>query len=173
MPRAVLSRARQQAVRRVAHDSLAQFPACSAAAVAVVGGATPALLAGTSLLAHQLETAQWELGEGPGVDAVRQLQVFNVSSLLSVTAWPDFAELATSRGVMSVLAVPITWRGRPLGALGLYSSEPDGFAGQEVVGLRSATAAALALSAALERHVTEPEVVPAPAERTHWEQVVS
>lgn len=142
--------AHQQALRRVVEDTLARFPACSASAITLVKGHEPVLLVGTSLLGQQLEEAQWDLGHGPGIDAVRQLQVFNVACLRTTTSWPEFSRLATSRGMRSAMAVPITGRGSTVGALSLYSQERDGFAAQEQVGLRCAAEAALALMAPMQ-----------------------
>lgn len=167
--------AHHQALRRVAEEALDQFPSSAAAGVAVVGDDTPRLLVGTSLLAQQLEAAQWELGDGPGVDAMHHLQVFNVPCLTATTSWPEFSKLATSRGVRSNLSVPITWRGRAVGALTLYSPERDAFAGHEVIGLRSAAAAALALSIPVGATTAEAAVRPAPVhdEVGHSEKAVS
>lgn len=107
-----------EALRRVAEQACVQA-GCVAAGVTLLRGDEPAMLIGTSLLGRQLEQAQWDAGEGPGIDAIRQLQVFNVSCLATATSWPEFAPLATSRGVRSSLAVPIILRGQALGSLDL------------------------------------------------------
>lgn len=118
---------------------------CASAGV-TVALADVALIIGTSVLGRQLEQSQWDAGQGPGIDAVRQFQVFNVSCLATSTSWPAFVPLAVSRGVRSSLAVPVILRGRALGALDLYSLEPGAFDGAEQVGLHFAAEAALALS---------------------------
>ncbi|MFP5377652.1 MAG: GAF domain-containing protein, partial [Acidimicrobiia bacterium] len=83
---------------------------------------------------------------GPGIDALRQLQVFNVASLASAPAWPEFTELALAQGVRSTLAVPVTAGGRALGVLNLYSADVDAFAGREPIALRYASDAASMLA---------------------------
>ena len=119
---------------------------CATAGVTMVQRDGHPLILGTSLLGRQLEEAQWSAGQGPGFDAMRQLQVFNVSCLLSSTLWPAFVPLATARGVRSSLAVPIILRGRALGSLDLYAHDAAAFDGAEEIGLHFATEAALALA---------------------------
>ena len=138
----------EEALRLVAEEARAVLPGCAAVGVTVVDGEDPLLVVGTSLLGRQLEDLQWEAGHGPGVDAVRQLQVFNVACLASARAWPEFARVALSRGVRSSLAVPVTARGRALGALTLYSFGEDAFTGHEHVGVRYATEVAAVLAGA-------------------------
>jgi len=126
--------AEEQTLRLVAEKARSRA-GCGAAGVTLLRGDDSAVVVGTSLVGRQLEQAQWEAGNGPGLDAMRQLQVFNVACLVTTTSWPDFISQAVSRGVRSCLAVPIILRGRALGALDLYSFEPAGFEGAERVGL--------------------------------------
>lgn len=138
--------AEESTLRLVAEQACAQA-LCVAAGVTLVRANGTVVVVGTSLLGRQLEQAQWDLGQGPGLDAIRQLQVFNVACLVTTRSWPDFVPQAVSRGVRSSLAVPIVLRGQALGALDLYSFEPAAFDGTEQVGLHFATEAAIALSA--------------------------
>ena len=135
----------QDALRLVAEQARGHI-GCATAGITVVQDDGHPLILGTSLLGRQLEEAQWSAGQGPGFDAMRQLQVFNVSCLLSTTSWPTFVLLATARGVRSILAVPIILRGRALGSLDLYAHDAAAFDGAEQIGLHFATEAALALA---------------------------
>lgn len=147
-----------QALRELAEEARVLVRTCTGAAITVISG-LPARFVGTSLLATRLDQAQWDSGQGPGLDAIHQLQVFNVADLGTARSWPEFTKMARGRGVASCLAVPITWGGRALGALNLYSQTPDGFAGQERLGLQLAADAAVALSAS----EAEPADRPVPA----------
>lgn len=138
--------AEESIMRLVAEQACAQA-LCVAAGVTLVRGDGSVVVIGTSLLGRQLEQAQWDLGQGPGLDAIRQLQVFNVACLVTTRSWPEFVPHAISRGIKSSLAVPIVLRGHALGALDLYSFEPVAFDGVEQVGLHFATEAAVALAA--------------------------
>ena len=146
MPMPRPDEAEESTLRLVAEQACAQA-LCVAAGVTLVRGNGSVLVVGTSLLGRQLEQTQWDLGQGPGLDAIRQLQVFNVACLVTTRSWPDFVPQAVSRGIKSSLAVPIVLRGQALGALDLYSFEPAAFDGVEQVGLHFATEAAVALSA--------------------------
>jgi GAF domain-containing protein len=136
----------KKALLQLVEEARVLVRSCTGAAITVISG-LPAQIVGTSLLATRLDQAQWASGQGPGLDAVHQLQVFNVADLGAARSWPEFTGLALGRGVASCLAVPIIWRGRALGALNLYSESADGFAGQERLGLQLAADAAVALSA--------------------------
>lgn len=138
--------AHEEALRLVVEEARSQLPRCATAGVTVVHERQPVLVVGTSLLGRQLEEAQWAAGHGPGLDAVRQLQVFNVASFGATGSWPDFTRVALSRGVRSALAVPVTARGRALGSLTMYSAMADAFEGCEKVGLQYATEAASVLA---------------------------
>lgn len=133
------------ALRLVAEQACRRAGAATAG-MTVVRGDDPALVVGTSLLGHQLEQAQLAAGHGPGLDAIRQLQVFNVDCLATNASWPAFTPVAVSRGVRSSLAVPIILHGRALGVLDLYSLDPGAFEGAEQVGLHFAAEAAKVLS---------------------------
>ena len=131
---------------RLVAEQACSTAGCDAAGVTVVWPDGMPLIVGTSLLGAQLEQAQWDSGDGPGLDAIGQLQVFNVDSLASARAWSLFVQYALTRGIRSCLAVPIILRGRALGSLDLYSTEPAAFEGAERVGLHFASEAAVALS---------------------------
>lgn len=152
--------AEEHLLRRIA-DQACAATACVAAGVTVVRPAGPALLVGTSLLGIQLEEAQSDAGHGPGLDAIGQLQVFNVACLASARSWPGFVPQAVGRGIRSCLAVPVVLRGRALGALDLYADRPGAFEGIEQVGLYFAGEVALAL-AGIEGAPQRPQQCPAP-----------
>ena len=136
------------ALRLVAEEVRAAIRGCGTAAVTAVVGEQPVMVVGTDLLGCQLEEAQWSTGRGPGIDAMRQLQVFNVASLAAAPSWPEFTRVALGHGVRCTLSVPVTARGRALGVLDLYASEPGAFTGWEPVAIRHASQAAALLAGA-------------------------
>ena len=135
----------QDALRLVARQACAHARGAAAGITVVRAGDAPLMVA-TSLLSRQLQDSQWAAGQGPGLEAIRQLQVFNVGDLRTTSSWPMFSALATAWGVRSCLAVPIVLRGRALGSLDLYARQIGAFEGVEQIGLHFATEAALALS---------------------------
>ena len=145
-PQAAPAEADTEALRRVAEEASSLVGTCAAAAITVMTAEDEAVVVSTCPLGQELEEAQWASGEGPGLDAIRQFQVFNIASLLTTTSWPAFRAVAASHGVRSTLSVPIVHRGRVLGALDLYGLDAGVFDGQEQVGLRFATRAAQVLA---------------------------
>ena len=66
---------------RLVAEQACSAAGCVAAGVTVVRPEGSPLILGTSLLGAQMERAQWDSGDGPGLDAIGQLQVFNVACL--------------------------------------------------------------------------------------------
>ncbi|MFE7631677.1 GAF and ANTAR domain-containing protein [Kocuria sp. NPDC057446] len=83
-------------------------------------GATDALTAAADAL-------QYELGEGPCLDA----WISGVSVRSDDTAeedrWPDWCAAAHGAGIRSVLSTPLVFGGRQLGAMKVYARDPDAF----------------------------------------------
>lgn len=77
--------------------------------------------------APDIDTAQYESGRGPCLEAFRQRQVFRIDVTAQDTRWPEFASLAFKHGVNATLSVPIVARDVGLGALNLYSRKQNAF----------------------------------------------
>ena len=77
-------------------------------------------------IAAQLEDLQFELGEGPGLDASRANSPVSHPDLTAsaVMPWPVFGPAAVAVGVRAVLALPLQVGAIQLGALCLYRSTP-------------------------------------------------
>ena len=129
------------ALRRMAELAERSVGSCDAAAVSVMegGGATTVATAETAKL---LNAAQYRLGDGPGPDAIRQLQVFRIDSVVAGDTWPEFSRLALDSGILSSLSVPLIVGADAVGTLNLYSHLRDGFDGCEQLGLALAAPAA-------------------------------
>jgi GAF domain-containing protein len=83
------------------------------------------VVASTSERAADVEEAQLGALEGPCLDCVRDgvpVEVADLSTRLD--AWPEFSRIAEARGFRAVLATPLRLRGRTLGSLCLFSTEP-------------------------------------------------
>jgi GAF domain-containing protein len=108
--------------------------ACAAVSVTVVaddGGYTTA--AATSEDAFAVDALQYELEEGPCVDALHSGEEHLLSDLAGEDRWPRFVERATSLGFGTVLAVPLLARGIPIGALNVFADGPDGLGEDDLV----------------------------------------
>jgi GAF domain-containing protein len=80
----------------------------------------------TDLLVVEVDSLQHRTNEGPCLDAIAQRFVFYAEDLESDLRWPHFAPQATSAGVRSVLALPLSADAQ-LGALNLYARYPSAF----------------------------------------------
>jgi GAF domain-containing protein len=69
----------------------------------------------------EMDTDQYDTGEGPCVDASRLGRWFHAESLETEIRWPSFTPLARSLGIMAILSSPLTAAGEPVGALNIYS----------------------------------------------------
>jgi hypothetical protein len=77
----------------------------------------------TEPISRELDELQFTLGEGPGVDAMRQDEVMLAADLTSAGSrrrWPMFAPAADERGVASMAAIPIRVGAARLGVLDLF-----------------------------------------------------
>lgn len=137
------------ALRRVVTLAQAGLPGCVAASLTLVRGGRAMPVVSTAEVARQLDAIQCRAGEGPCLDAIRQLQVFNVATSAEARSWPAFSEAAAERGIQSSLSVPLTAGGEAIGALNLYGGAADSFAGCEAVAVVFGTEAAATVSGAL------------------------
>jgi GAF domain-containing protein len=129
------------------------------AAVATVPGAMEAsiseiqrrrdvkTLAATGELPRAADHAQYDLGEGPCLDALYDQETIRLSDLDTEERWPRFVARARELGVGSMLAVQLFVDGENLGALNLVSRQPQAFGDEsEHVALLFASHAAVAMS---------------------------
>lgn len=145
------------ALKRVAALAQASISGCDAAAVTLVRNGRAMPVVSTSDIGRELDSVQCRTGEGPSLDAIRQLQVFNVATAADARSWPGFSKEATARGVLSSLSVPLTVGGEAVGALNLYSKRADAFVGFEAVAVVFGCQAAATVSGALPGIRTSPE----------------
>ena len=103
----------------------------------------------SSDLPRQVDALQTETGEGPCLDAVYEQQTVRVPDMRRERRWPQFAERAFRAGAASMLSFQLYVEGDNLGALNLYSREPDAFDDEsEQVGLLLSSHAAVAFAGA-------------------------
>jgi len=100
-------------------------------------------------LPRTVDDLQTETGEGPCLDAVYEQQTVRVPDMRHEERWPAFAHRAYEAGAGSMLSFQLYVEGDNLGALNLYSSEPEAFDDEsEQVGLLFASHAAVAFAGA-------------------------
>jgi anti-anti-sigma factor len=75
----------------------------------------------------QMDSHQYETGQGPCLAAKADGRWFYIESLDQESRWPDFVPLALGQGIRSILSSPLMANDRPQGALNIYSSKVNAF----------------------------------------------
>jgi GAF domain-containing protein len=81
--------------------------------------------AGTDQLVWELDTTQYDLGEGPCVQAIESEPVVVVEHLRHEQRWPQYVPAALARGVRSQVAVRLFTDSKHIAGLNLYSTDRD------------------------------------------------
>ncbi len=104
----------------------------------------------SSELVRRIETLEYELSEGPCIDAIWQQPVFESANLRdNADAWPRFTAHALDEGIESMLGFRLFAAADTLGALDLYGSRRDAFdESSRAIGGVLASHAAMALAGA-------------------------
>ena len=110
------------------------------------GDKPPSSIHWTHETALQADQAQYDLHEGPCLDASKQDGILHSHNLPIERRWPCWTPRACDLGIGSVLAVPLATKRSRLGALNLYAARPDAFTQDDMeVGFRIAASIAVAL----------------------------
>jgi transcriptional regulator with GAF, ATPase, and Fis domain len=141
------------------HDTTAMLDEVVTAAVALIPGVQEGSISvvthrrnvsshnASGELPERVDAIQEEVGEGPCLDAVYEQQTVRVPYLAHEERWPRFAKRAVDIGVGSMLSFQLYVEGDNLGALNLYSREPNAFDDEsEHIGLLFASHAAVAFA---------------------------
>jgi GAF domain-containing protein len=131
-------------LEQVLQLTAAAIRSCAAVSVTVVdddgGYATAAASDGR---ARSIDGVQYELAEGPCVDALHTGRVHHLRDLAAEDRWPGFRAQARSLGYRTVLAVPLSAGPTVIGALNVFAAGPDGLSEDDL-----ATAHRIAVPAA-------------------------
>ncbi|HEX2053206.1 MAG TPA: GAF and ANTAR domain-containing protein [Actinomycetota bacterium] len=93
----------------------------------------------TGQRAVELDELQYDLGDGPCLQAMRDGEMQLTQSLISEQRWPQYTSRALYAGAMSILALPVQAGGQVLGALNFYSSREQAFSETDLAVARAFT----------------------------------
>ena len=123
MRQAMTRKTPEEALRAVIAMALGCAP-CDQASITVLGpGRTLETVAASDDRVVKADRLQYELREGPCLDAVFTDGVFRVEDLAADSRWPQWTPLADGLGIGALLAVHL-YTDTALGALNLYSEQP-------------------------------------------------
>ena len=141
----------QHTLQKICDLAVETIDGCDHAGISFLKGKAVETPAASDDVPRVVDAIQYETGEGPCLDAIREAEVFESGDLGREHRWPNFASRAQrATGVTSMLSFRLFVEGDTLGALNLYSKAADAFDERSrTVGLVFAAHAAVALSSAM------------------------
>lgn len=119
--------------------AVSAFPAARYAGISTLIEGRPQTAVFTDERAPEIDSAQYESGSGPCLDAYRHRTVYRIHDTESEKRWVEFASAAAAHGIRSTISFPMVANGEDIGTLNLYSPEVAGFAEvDEALGLKLA-----------------------------------
>ena len=137
----------QATLQRIVSLAVQTIDSCEHAGISEVDGKKVTSPASSDEVPAIVDKIQSETGEGPCVDAIREHEVFQTGRLSEEHRWPKFTPRAVAEsGIESILSLRL-FVDKTMGALNLYSTQPDAFDDHDVaVGTVFAAHAAVAWS---------------------------
>ena len=134
-------------LQRVGRLAVYSIEGCDVVGVTLAEDGRVLTKAATDDLALQLDSAQYEVDEGPCLDSFRNAEVNVIRDIQQEDRWPRFTDQAAKAGLSSSASLPLIVRDKTIGALNLYSKTANSFGDKEVrVASLYATQAAVALA---------------------------
>ncbi len=142
---------------RIAVLAVETIDGCDHAGVTLIEGKKVSTPGANSDVPVRADAIQYEVGEGPCLDAIKDHAILHVEDLRAEKRWPRFsARAAEEAGVRSVMCFRLFAQEDTMGALNLYSREVGAFGSEtEEIGSLFAAHAAVALSGAREKQHLE------------------
>jgi GAF domain-containing protein len=149
---------RDATLRRIARGAVDTVPGCDYAGLMLVGPAGGvSTRAATDEILKRIDAIQYQVGTGPCLAAIRELDSYVIDDLSTDPRWPEFGvRAAEETSVRSMMSFQLASSTATLGALNLYSRKPEAFDGRaHAIGAILAAHAAVAVSAAQQQHKAE------------------
>ncbi|HEX8867599.1 MAG TPA: GAF and ANTAR domain-containing protein [Lentzea sp.] len=133
-------------VRAIVKAAVDYIPGAEHAGISLIERSKIRTVEPTGHIVEVIDQLQYDLREGPSVDAITEYETFRVGNIGEEARWPTFGPAAAENGIHSSLSYRLFVTDRTLGALNLYSSRVDAFDQRtEQDGRLFATHAAIAL----------------------------
>lgn len=134
-------------LRRVSDLAVRSIGDCDAVGVTLFVDGKATTRAATGGLVYEIDHYQYDISEGPCLQAIADHEMIEVQEMTSEQRWPRFCRHAAERGTHSSLSFPLLVRGDSLGALNLYAGRPRAFTSTDrETGAMFAAQAAVALA---------------------------
>jgi len=87
--------------------------------------------------APEVDQVQYDVDDGPCLDALRKGEIFRINSMLNDGPWPAFRQACRKYGIMTAASFPMLIDGTVHGALNMYSQDYHAFGAQDIRQCRS------------------------------------
>lgn len=134
---------------RVSEITTDALPAAAMAGISMLDdNGRPTTGVFTDEAAPKIDSAQYDSGNGPCLDAWRTRAIVRIDDMTTAADdYPEFSKAAREHGIETTLSLPLVAAGQGIGALNLYSRRQSGFTPHdEALGSDLAAAAAIVLA---------------------------
>lgn len=114
-------------LHQVCRQVVVAVPEADMASMTLIRDGKPETAAYTDARASDIDTAEYQSGAGPCLDAIATGAVVRLGVEGAAQRWSHFAGTALANGVTSYLAAPLVIDSETFGALNLYSHDDHGF----------------------------------------------
>ena len=128
------------------------IPESVGAGVTLLRDGGPSTAAASDGVVERADALQYELDEGPCLSAWRQGQPFRIDDTLTETRWPLWTGAVAPLGMRSAMTTPMIVSGQPIGAIKVYSREPNAYGDRDARILALFAAQAAILLANMQSH---------------------
>ena len=141
----------EETVERVLEFAVKALHAAYAGVILVHDGTRVETVAATHPVVADLDRIQFDCGQGPDLELIRDRQGVLVPDVARESRWPQWAQRVAATGVRSMLGTRIQTASAVIGSLNVYDVEVDKFTWEDVdVAHLLARHAAVALDSARE-----------------------
>jgi GAF domain-containing protein len=120
-------------LQRVVDLAVQTIPGCDFAGISLRHGDKVETPAATAPLVDQLDQAQYDLQEGPCLDAIWVEDIYRINDTSHEDRWPNWAPKAAAAGIRSTLSVRLATEKDIVGGLNMYSTRVSGFDDEAIV----------------------------------------
>jgi len=112
----------EDTLHKVTDLAVGSIPGADLAGITVMRNGRPETAVFTDETAPEVDSAQYETGEGPCVYAFRFNEIYRIESMATEDRWPEFVGACRAHGIDSTLSMPLGIEGEAaFGALNFYS----------------------------------------------------
>lgn len=122
----------ERTLQRIVETAVKVVPGCDYAGISVRRGRRVETPAATDESVNRADELQYELDEGPCLDALRRHETFVSEDLARDTRWPLWSPRAAGLGFLSILSVPLPAANGVVAGLNLYGGVLGAFTDDDV-----------------------------------------